>query len=351
MNYSKVGISSYAIAYTVKNEWRLLRHAIPYHLVNGCSHIYLFFDGTTDDAKIFARDFPQVTAMQTVPPSVIVNPPEWVRIISRDHANSVDFRKRINTLYAAELAATQGIEWICSIDADELLQPRPHFDNFSELLGSVAERIDQILLPNLELIPSPPYTDNPFSGQTLFINRKPLLQWLWRAINAVLGKFIRNPRRMTRLESLFFRTIFRGVYPPVMINPLDGSNIYRGYFLAYNNHKSFMRTKRAREFNFNIHYWAPINRSARTIQLGRVLHYDLPDFDYFLLKFQQRPKTMTSQVFLARYEISRVAVEADPVSAREFFEKYVAVSEPGMAERLIARGIATRIEDVAKSFS
>ncbi|WP_321811966.1 glycosyltransferase family 2 protein [Burkholderia sp. BCC1985] len=342
--------SSFAVVYTVKNEWRLLKYSIPYLLAAGAAKIYVFFDGTTDEAILELAKYENVATRTTVRALTIEDPPEWIKQIEVNEAEQMDFRKRINMLYAASLANDDGIEWVCSIDADEMLVPGDGFSSISELLASVGSDVDQILMPNIELLPTPSTGENIFKSQTVFIQRKDRLQNLWRVVNALLGKLRVGPKKLSLLEHYFYKVALLGRFPPTPVNPMTGEKVHRGLYLGYNNHKAFMRASRARLFNFNIHKWIKIDRRPKTVVGGQVLHYDLPDAEYFLCKFGQRPSNMHRKVFYTRYQLGMISCEAPNDVARLFFDEQIRVADKDRVESLIKSGIAVEVRTVADFF-
>lgn len=342
---------SFAVVYTVKNEWRLLKYSIPYLLSAGASKIYVFFDGTTDEALSEIGKFENVIAQPTVRASVIENPPAWIKHVEARETEQMDFRKRINTLYAASLAYNAGIEWVCSIDADEIIVPDDGFTNIPQLLASVAADVDQVLMPNVELLPTPSTDENIFKSQTIFIRRRDRLQNMWRGVNAILSKLRVAPQKSSLLENYFYKVALLGRFPPTHVNPMTGEKIYRGLYLGYNNHKAFMRAGRAKSFNFNIHKWIKIDRRPKTVIGGQVLHYDLPDAEYFLRKFGQRPTNMHRKVFYTRYQLGMISCEAPKDVSKLFFDEQIRVADKTRVDALIKSGIAVEVRKVADFFS
>jgi hypothetical protein len=160
----------------------------------------VFFDGTTDEAISELGKFEEVLAQQTVRASAIEKPPEWIKQVEAHETEQMDFRKRINMLYAASLARDDGIDWVCSIDADEMIVPGGGFAGIAELLGSVGADVDQILMPNFRLLPTLSTEENIFSSQTVFIQRKDRLRNLWHVVNALLGTLHVSPKERSVFE-------------------------------------------------------------------------------------------------------------------------------------------------------
>ena len=170
----------FALTYTVKNEARLLPSAIEYHLAAGCSRIYLFWDGTTDNSAELIAKYPQVIARQSYRPQELHDPPAWLSRILPAWETELDVRKIANTVYAAEDAARDGIEWLVGIDPDELiLMSRAETvieNHIPKYLEKIPENIDQLHLPNLESVPTAAEIQNPFTDCVYFLNRFPAIE-------------------------------------------------------------------------------------------------------------------------------------------------------------------------------
>jgi hypothetical protein len=106
--------------------------------------------------------------------------------------------ERSNTYYAALDAASDGIEWLVSIDADELVLMSPTEEQLENhiprYLERIPENIDQILMRNLESVPTSAETQNPFVDCIYFLNRFPLTETTWRFTRAALLRVSRSPR-------------------------------------------------------------------------------------------------------------------------------------------------------------
>jgi hypothetical protein len=341
----------FAITYTVKNEAGLLPDAIAYHLALGCARIYVFFDGTTDNSRELIEDSERVVCAASVDPSALADTPAWIDEILPRWKESMDVRKRINTFMAARRASTEGIEWLINIDPDELLllsagtDARPGAgDGF---FSSISQGVDQILLPNLEAIPVGEGTGRPFLDCTLFLRRFPLTEWLWKSSSALLRRIVPLPKVQAWYDYWFYHYRFGGVLPRLMRHPATGESIPAGYFLGYSNHKSFIRTRVSGEFLFNIHRWQKVRRRPSTIKSGFLLHYDLCSAEYFCEKFRQRQPAMLVKAFYCRYMFARIARDLPFESAREFFLKYICISNAAVLQRLRERGIVAEISFIS----
>jgi hypothetical protein len=94
--------TSFAISYTVKNEARLIAPAIVYHLAAGCSKIYIFFDGTTDNTKDLITPDDRIIFLNTTIPKELKELPSWIVDILPWWETDMDVRKRINTFLSQQ---------------------------------------------------------------------------------------------------------------------------------------------------------------------------------------------------------------------------------------------------------
>jgi hypothetical protein len=343
--------NTFAITYTVKNEANLLPDAIAYHLAMGCSRIYVFFDGTTDNSRELIQGIDRVVCADSISPGALTSPPEWVDEIVPRWGESMDVRKRINTLFAADQAKTDGIEWLINIDPDELLilndQATNSLKNTEAFFTPISAQVDQILIPNLEAIPTSDGSGKPYIDCTLFLERFPITELLWRFSLGICRKIVSNPKYHAWADYWFYHLRFRGALPRLMKHPVTQESIPAGYFLGYSNHKSFIRTAVARDFKFNIHRWEKVTRKPRNTKKGKLLHYDLPSTEYFCAKFRQRPPAMLVKAFYCRYQFAQIARELPFEAARQFFLNNICISDTAIINRMKRNGILTEIKFIA----
>jgi hypothetical protein len=352
MDIKVPSIRRFAIVYTVKNEANMLPDAIAYHLQLGCSRIFVFFDGTTDNSRDLVQELPGVVCADAVDPRLLSNPPAWIRLLLPRWEESMDVRKRINTFVAAQQSQNEGIEWLISIDPDELLILNddltcvPH--DCETFFSSVSKDIDQILVPNWEGVPVGGGTGRPFVDCTLFLRRFPVTEGVWRYSAAVIRRVVSNPKLHAWYDYWFYRMRFMGALPRLMRHPVTNETIPAGYFLGYSNHKAFIRTAAAQKFLFNIHRWQKAQRRPKSIKKGRLLHYDLISVDYFCAKFRQRQPAMMVKAFYCRYMFAQIARELSFDAARQFFLKYICVSDSKTIARLLRRRILAEIGHISE---
>ena len=342
----------FAIAYTVKNEANMLPDAIAYHRQLGCCRIFVFFDRTADNSRELVQEVSGVVCADSVDPKLLVNPPAWIKFLLPRWEESMDVRKRINTFVAAEQARREGIEWLISIDPDELLilnddltcAPRDSETFFS----SVPEDINQILVPNWEAVPVGVGTGRPFVDCTLFLPRFPITEIVWRYSSAIIRRVASKPKLHAWYDHWFYRMRFRGALPRLMRHPITGESIPAGYFLGYSNHKAFIRTAVAQKLLFNIHRWQKAEMRPKNLKKGRLLHYDLVSAEYFCAKFRQRQPAMMVKAFYCRYMFAQIARELSFDAARQFFLNNICISDSGTIARLLRRRILAEIGSISE---
>lgn len=341
----------FAISYTVKNEPDLLPAAIEYHARLGCAKFFVFFDGTTDNSRELVAGLRNVVAQESIDPATLADMPEWITQLLPRWSESMDVRKRINTFAAVRLARQAGIEWLINIDPDELLLfDEPVSDRAGDpaaFFSAIPASVDQVLVPNLEAVPVGEGTGRPFVDCTLFLRRFPLTEWLWRTSAGLVRLVIPGPKAHAWYDYWFYRLRFRGALPRLMRHPDTDETIPCGYFLGYSNHKALVRTAVAQDFLFNIHRWQAARRRPRSIRRGYVLHYDLPNADYFCAKFRQRGRAMLVKAFFCRHMFARIARDLPFATVQRFFLENVCIQDRDTIARLEQRGVLVRIGFVA----
>ena len=343
----------FAISYTVKDESRLLPSAIDYHLAVGCSRIYIFWDGISDRPDSLLSKHPIIATRNSIAPDEIKDAPPWIINILPAWESDMDVRKCINTYYAAKSAATEGIDWLISLDPDELILMKKdgpiNQDHISGHLRSVPDNVDQLLLPNLDSVPTSAESANPFSDCVYFMNRFPVTEFIWRYSRAFLIRISRSPALVAWYDYIFYQVRFAGALPRLMREPKSRRIIPAGYFLGYSSYKSFIRIRTFFNFMFGTHGWTRYVRSPRSVRLGNILHYDMPDSAYFAEKFRKRQKGIILKAFYLRYRLALLARNCSDSEIKEFFEHYIAIRDPARISLLTKKGILLKI-DVVSNF-
>jgi hypothetical protein len=349
---------TFAVAYTVKDEAALLLASIAYHAAAGCSRFYVFWDGTTDAAPDLLRHRPDVVAMNSVTPDRLPS----IRALNLDPgrwAHDTRVRQRVNGAYAAMLAAGEGIEWLLCIDPDELvladagrngIHPDAGVARIDTMLAQMDDTIDQVLVPNIQVVPTGADVEFPFTECTHFYARRPLTRAIWRLTRLALLRTLRSAWLAAWYDYWFYKVVTLGSFPQPMRDPSTGRIVPRGYFLGYYSYKPFIRSRRAERFDFAVHRWLrSVGGKPRSVRAGLVLHYDLFDKPSFVRKFRQRPPRAAIP-FDARSYLSKLARELDDSTLKRFFDRNIAVSDERQVARLIASGAIVEIGGPAAFF-
>lgn len=348
---------TFAIVYTVKNDAALLLSSIVYHAAAGCSRFYVFWDGTTDDAPDLLRHRDDVVAQNSVRPEDITGP-NSLDIDPKHWVEDMLLRKRLNTKHAAELAACEGIEWLLSIDPDELVLADPcdiarndgSVGHIGRMLTMVSDRTDQVLVPNIEVQATDTPVTCPFTDCTLFIPRRPLVRALCHAGRLVVLRLLRSQRLAVWFEHGVFRLTSDGRFPPTMREPITNSIIPRSHYLGYHSYKAFIRSKRAVQFDFVVHRWiGSAGRKPRSVRRGLLLHYDLFNVQAFAAKFRQRAPRFTMP-HATRSILARLARELSDCDLRDFFNDNIMIRDRDAINNLILSGLIIRVECISVFF-
>ena len=108
-----------ALVITVKNEERILRTNLIYHLAIGVEKIFVYFDGTTDNGRETISDLEHVACFNSVDGKTYSDLKYLEKFNSQFHENHTA-RQCINTFDAKQKCLKLGIDWLLSLDADEL---------------------------------------------------------------------------------------------------------------------------------------------------------------------------------------------------------------------------------------
>ena len=109
-----------ALVLTVKNEERLLRHNLLYHKAIGADHIFIYFDDTTDSGKESISDLDFVTINDSVAVEKYARL-EYLEKFTSQAGEHHTARQCLNTFDAQQQCEKNGIDWLISLDADELI--------------------------------------------------------------------------------------------------------------------------------------------------------------------------------------------------------------------------------------
>lgn len=345
--------NNWAVCYSVKDEAPLLQAVLPYLEAQGCSRVYVYWDGTTDEGPEVVKGHEFVLARDSITPSELLDHPRWVQQLIHRWETSHNVRKRFNALDAARRALAEGIEWLIFIDADEIVVPSldttPNAQQFSEFLAAIPSNVDQIFLRNVEAVSTEDAGPRPFETSIFFTRRLPATEFMLRSGRTILRWLGVGPKLRAYFEQSVYTARFLGASLRVLTDPRTGRRIPAGHYLGYMGRKTIIRSSAGVRSMCNIHQWQPTDSPLRTITRGWVLHYDLCSLEYFKVKFRQRTASVLVPAFYTRYEIGEIARDPNDSFAETLFKEGICV-DPTMVEDLIQRGLIQRFSGVRDVF-
>ncbi len=256
-----------ALVMTVKNEARLLRQNLLYHLGIGIDRVFVYFDQTTDDGKETIEDLKNVVAQNSIS-SRKYQDKEFLKKFWENADEHHTARQCLNTYDAIQQCKQRGIDWLISLDADELFitenageQPLTAFFN-----ESITKSYDIVQLPTLEVVNKKMAYTNVMAEETLFKKQK-------------------------RFKSKFDQ-LYRKVF-----NPYTKEYTTTSYWLGHTMGKAAINVDRE-IIPYNVHRYELLDgNKPKKLVTGNILHYHLYDFEDFLKKydnFKDHPDTFLS---------------------------------------------------------
>lgn len=321
---------STAISITVKNEAQLLRPNLLYHQHVGVDRVYVFLDRSTDNTRETVQDLDFVEVTGSVSPEKYAHRPE-LRFMIEGYEKIFTARQGLNVVHAMEKAGTEGIDWIISIDADELIYvcPRTRLkDHLRTFFDKIGRNTDAVVFSTLEALQRNADTANGFTEESLFIKPESILsrkicdpyKGAFKDITGVLGHRVGKSAVRTSVDA-----------HPVNSHRFKGSD----------------------------------GKPLRTLNKGYVLHYYCYGFNDFLKKytnFQDHPDEYLSGEFVGwQKRLWRDLVNDSDFSEeflREYYKKNI-VPDQAAIERLLQQKILgffprkkqiIRIDHVRKMF-
>ena len=162
-----------ALVMTVKNEERLLLQNIYYHLAIGVEKIYIYFDGTTDNGPNLIKNIEGVEGNKSISATKYKSY-NYLRKFNENAKEHHTARQCLNTFDALRKCKLENIDWLISLDADELmitneLGTESLQDFFNSYSGT---NIELINLRPLEVIARRERYDQVMAEETLFKLKK-----------------------------------------------------------------------------------------------------------------------------------------------------------------------------------
>nr|WP_321233409.1 glycosyltransferase family 2 protein [uncultured Psychroserpens sp.] len=291
-----------ALVITVKNEARLLRQNVLYHLEIGIETIYVYFDGTTDNGQQLIGDIEGVVS------NVSVSADTFKHLDYMQHlCSNVDkihtARQCLNTYDAQMKCRDLGIDWLISLDADELfLTDYKHPIGLSDFFKPL-KSFDVVQLQTLEVLSRKMAYDKVMLEETQFKLKK-------------------------NFKSHFNRIYFS------FYNPYNKKSIMHSYWLGHNMGKLAIRVD-SNTIPKNVHRYQTINETdINSTKSGYLLHYHLYDYEDFIKKyknFKAHPNTFLSGNYIGSLKtLWRDMVndeQFDEAYLKAYFEKYILIDQ------------------------
>jgi hypothetical protein len=320
--------NSLAIVYTVKDEARFLEPAISFYLAHNVSKVYIFSRSVDPVLERLYSDHHLVCLRQSLEGLHDFGPhPKWVSdCLSSSRTAEFDIHKRVNTWIASILCRHEGIEWLASIDPDELIVSSPVSLDITSLLVGLDNHIDQLLLSPAEVLPIRSALDNPFIGSALFFRYTAIELLLFRLLGRLLLRRAYDGRIFYYMQYLTLK-IFGCHYLPSFRDPHTNKIWFRTLLLGYTSYKSVVRVNATDDMLFDIHCWRSHCKRVVSMKMGLVLHFDLPTYEDFTAKFAKRSiaDTQKLRMFGMRNLLAKMACFPQQSVSQAFYNNFVAI--------------------------
>lgn len=247
-----------ALVSTVKNEQRLLRDNLLYHHAIGVDRAFVYFDGTTDGGRASVADLDFVSVRNSVLPDELPPEPFLEKFVSQAGIHHTA-RQCLNTYHASLLCKKEGIQWLLSIDPDELVVPegQPGLPDLGSYLLTVAPEVDLVQFKVLEALQCKMKYNSVFREETAFKTTHHFPGRWQKVTRKVYDPFEGKIRRFSwwygqHLGKAVFR-IGRGIIPRNVhrYQKVDGSKTIqqqRGWLLHYHAYDAQDFIKKYRNF-------------------------------------------------------------------------------------------------------
>ncbi len=283
-----------AIVLTVKNEERLLLQNIQYHLGIGVERIFIYFDGTTDTGKDIVRNIDAVSCQDSVGPEKY-NDKTFLKKFWSNAEHHHTARQCLNTYDALQKCSEMGIDWLISLDADELFLPNlKSNENVSTFFKTIPTNIDVLRLPALEVISRKMRYDHVMAEETLFKTKKNF---------------------SSKLDQLYQK----------IYNPYNNEYILSSYWLGHTMGKAAIKVGGG-IIPHNVHRYRKLSgEKIKLLAKGNVLHYHIYDFTDFIKKFhnfKDHPATFLSGNKIEKLKSLWIKLVNDPSKNEEELKLY-----------------------------
>lgn len=254
------------IVYTVKNEERLLRKNILYHKAIGIDYFFVYLDSPTDNTEDSIKDLDYVDVQKSISSEKYKSLSYLEKFTSqaKEHHTA---RQCLNTFDAKQKCFDKKIDWLISIDADELFTPNlVENENGNTFFNNIPENIDVVNFKVYEALQRKVAYDNVFAEETLFKSR--------------------------HIFKSRFEKLFKYIY-----NPFNKEYVKFSYWYGQHLGKAAIRVD-SKIIPHNVHRYKNYNESKlQLINKGSLLHYHFYDAKDFIKKFEnfkEHPNTFLS---------------------------------------------------------
>ena len=284
-----------ALVMTVKNEERLLLQNIHYHKGIGISDIFVYFDNTTDDGEKLIESIEGVSVHKSVEAKKYMHLP-YLEKFWKNAEEHHTARQCLNTYDALEKCKQKEIDWLISLDADELfLTDIKGASSISDFFNDYSSDIDVIQLKPLEVIARRFSYSQVMGEETYFKTKKNF---------------------KSKLDQLY-----RKIY-----NPYTHKYITTSYWLGHTMGKAAINVN-SDVIPHNVHKYRSISghKKINKIRKGFLLHYHLYDFQDFIKKymnFKDHPPAFLSGNSIEYLKTLYIKLVNDPSFSEEMLKEY-----------------------------
>lgn len=249
-----------AIVLTVKNEVRLLRNNLLYHKAIGVDRAFVYFDNTSDNGRDSISDLDFVSIANSVNAEKYAHL-EYLNKFTSQAAEHHTARQCLNTFDAQQHCQAASIDWLISLDADELICTDTERQSDLKLVfKNIDKEVELVKFETLEALQQKQQYGNVFSEETLF-----------KANKQAFYKTLKNPFTHTSQK-----------FP---------------WYYGHTMGKAAIRIG-SDIIPHNVHRYKKIDGSNVTsIKAGNILHfhaYDAEDFIKKFTNFSDHPNTFLS---------------------------------------------------------
>lgn len=255
-----------AIVITVKNEERILKNNLLYHNAIGVDKAFVYFDNTTDNGEETIENLDFVEINTSVGTEKYKHIPYLDKFISNSEEHHTA-RQCLNTYDAKCKCKDMGIDWLISLDADELIATSlEDISNLKLFFKNVKSNVDLVNFKTFEALQRQINYDNVFAKEVLF-KATPSFK-----------------RRIDKVYKSFY-------------NPGSHKQIKYSYWYGHTMGKGAIRVE-SNVIPHNVHrYKASDQTPINVLNSGFILHYhayDAIDFIKKFTNFKDHPNTFLS---------------------------------------------------------